>query len=183
MTTTVTTPRRLANVSWITRSHSTSSELVGSSSTSSEGSPASATGDHDPLALPARERPVTRPHEPLVPFGERGEVTVEAGQARRPLDLVVGDAVAQEADVVGDRPLDELRLLRHQAHLPRPVAGVVRRRGAAVHEVAALARRPEAEQELHERRLPGTRGPPPRRGPRRGSSRRSMPARGLLPEG
>ena len=56
---------------------------------------------------------------------------VDADRARDVRDLVVGRLGAREADVVGDRPREQERILEHDAELPAVRAQLERRAGRA----------------------------------------------------
>src|SRR5690606_5150047 len=89
----------------------------------------------------------------VVPFGKRLDEVVHARRSRRGDDLFVCRADAPVADVVGDRLVEEARVLRHDADrlaqaAPRDLAYV-----DAVDREAALPRLEEPEQKAREGRL------------------------------
>ena len=77
----------------------------------------------------------------------------DADRARDVLDLGVGRLGAREADVVGDRPREQERVLQHDAELPAVGAQLERAQVAPVDQDRAVVRVVEAADELRGRRL------------------------------
>jgi len=86
--------------------------LVASSKIRMRGSRRIARADGDALALSARKPNSALADDRGVAFGEAGDEFVRVRFARRPDDLVVGRIQAPVPDVLGDRAVEELRLLR-----------------------------------------------------------------------
>ena len=73
--------------------------------------------DRDQLALARREPGAALADDVVEPVLEPRRDAVDADRARGRLDLLVGRVGPPEADVVGDRPAEEERILQHDAEL------------------------------------------------------------------
>ena len=78
-------------------------------------------GDDEPLLLPAAQVAATFADLAVVATDEPGDVVVKVRKSSGPFDLLVGDVVAKESDVVGDRAGDEVRVLRDEGDLADPL--------------------------------------------------------------
>ena len=112
---------------------STSSALVASSRIRIGAFFEDGAGDGDALALAARQRGAALADDELVGAGLLGDEIVRLGQPRGLLDLGVGGLGPADADVLGDRAVEQAGVLEHHRHVvaqrvERHVADVVRRR-------------------------------------------------------
>ena len=123
-------PLRPSSVSCTSDSDFMSSALVGSSRISTSGSIGQRPGQHDALPLPTAHRAAPLADLGVVALGPADDVVVQLGQPGGLLDGVVGQVVAEEADVVGHRAPEQPGLLGHERHapVPRVEADVGRRR-------------------------------------------------------
>ena len=112
-------------------------------------------GDGKPLALSAGEPDAALPDPRVVPVRQLGDVLVGVRRARGLLHLGRRRVRLAEAQIVGDRPLEDVRVLGHDRELPaervqRQVPDVV-----SAQRDAARLWVVEAQQQPDERRLAG----------------------------
>ncbi len=116
-------------------------------------------GDAQALALAARE-PAPSGSDPRVEtLGPRLDLVEHVGGPGRLDHPVRADPVAEADDVVEHGPVEQVRILGHQGHHRRPARTGVLLGCVAVDQHPPLVGLPEAEQQLHDGRLPGSRGP------------------------
>ena len=106
----------------------------------------------DPLLLAAGDGVGARADDRLVALRPADHVVVDARQLGGAFDGLVVD-VAEEADVVGDRRVQQARFLRHVGDLPVPVLARELLGGDAVDQIAPRVGLAQLQQQLDERRL------------------------------
>ena len=112
----------------------------------------------DPLRLPDGNACGARADDRVVALAPAHDVVVDPCESRGTLDRSIVE-LPEEADVVGDRRVNELRGLRHVCDARRPVRAAQFGGGLGVDEVDPLGRFAQPQEELGERRLPGSRRP------------------------
>ncbi len=150
--TSVTCPLRSLIVSRMRRSDSPSSALVGSSRINNRGSPARAR-ERDPLLLSARQPRPTRSEHRVEAVGQFTHLRRDMGGYGSPLDIVTGHLRTEEGDVVGDRCLDQLRLLRHDRHEVGPRRAIDRRVVDTVDQHRTAPGKSKPQEDLQQGRL------------------------------
>ena len=110
-------------------------------------------GERDALPLPARQRAAALAHERAQALGQLGHEPLEPHGAHRALNLLVGGVGTVERDVLAQRGMEEVRILRDVDHLalPRGLAQIVQ--PPARRENRARARRQKAAEDVRERAL------------------------------
>ncbi len=95
----------------------------------------------------------------LVALRKPQHILVQVCEPRRVLDHLLGDVLAEEADVVADRACDEMRALRHEGDLPGPLISHQVANIAAVREHSPRRRGSESQDELYQCGLAASGGP------------------------
>ena len=116
-------------------------------------------GDRQPLPLAARQQPAALPDPRVVPVGEIvDEPCASAARAAGTISSLRGVGPSP-ADVVGDRAVEDQRLLQHGGDVAAQVGEATSRRSCAVESDAPPVGVVEAQQQLGERRLARPAGP------------------------
>src|SRR3989344_5144016 len=112
----------------------------------------------DALALPPREPDAPLADDRLILVRQLHDKLMDVSELSRLLDSVVGDGTAVEADVVGDRFVEEKNILRNVPDVGAPCLHVYPRNINAIEEYRAVARLQESQQKIHDRCLARARG-------------------------
>ena len=143
-----------AIVSRITDSDFTSILLVGSSNTTTSGSPAQRQHDRQPLLLPPRQLPALLTYVRVIPLRPRHDLVMEMGAHGGLLHVGITHRRPEEPNVLPHSPAVQMRLLRHERHQSRPVERRDLTHVHTVHQDPPRRRIPQPQQQLHQRRLP-----------------------------
>ena len=115
-------------------------------------------GDGDALALPVRQQLAALADHRVVAARKGGDEIVGARDARRRHDLLLGHARGAVSDVVAHTDLKQHVLLGHHRDRPAQRLDAVLADVAVVDQDRAPLGVPQAQQEVHDRRLAGARG-------------------------
>ena len=137
-------------------------------------------GDRDALLLAAREAIAALADDGVVALGQRGDHVVDPRRLRGRLELVVRSVGLGEAQVLAHRRMEEIRLLRDDAHEVRQGLEAEVAHVDAADRDAPSVDVVEARREVAERRLAGAGLPHDRRRRPCRDGERGVPQRPLL---
>ena len=88
-----------------------------------------------------------------ITVGKAFDVVVDVRESCRPFDLLLGHVLAEETDVLDDRPCDQVWRLRDEGDLSGPLGAIEHRDVTSAGEDLARAGSPQPEQQLYQRGL------------------------------